>query len=150
MAFTSMLLVFMLSLQLAAYDTMKSSMLRIADGFGQFQIEGYKDDPEMDKVIADPAALLADLESVSGITVAAARGTGFGLLASGERSFAVAVLGIDPALEPDVSTLSGLVGKGRRLAPDDRDAIVLGDGLARNLRLGRGDRVALLGSGRDG
>ncbi|MYF88686.1 MAG: ABC transporter permease, partial [Boseongicola sp. SB0676_bin_33] len=58
MAFTSMLLVFMLSLQLAAYDTMKSSMLRIADGFGQFQIEGYKDDPEMDKVIADPAALL--------------------------------------------------------------------------------------------
>ena len=150
MAFTSMLLVFMLSLQLAAYDTMKSSMLRIADGFGQFQIEGYKDDPEMDKVIADPAALLADLERIPGVTVATARGTGFGLLASGERSFAVAILGVDPALEPDVSTLSGLVEQGRSLAPEDRDAIVLGDGLARNLRLGLGDRVALLGSGRDG
>ncbi|MDE0212030.1 MAG: ABC transporter permease [Boseongicola sp. SB0673_bin_14] len=150
MAFTSMLLVFMLSLQLAAYDTMKSSMLRIADGFGQFQIEGYKDDPEMDKVIADPAALLADLERVPGVTVATARAAGFGLLASGERSFAVAILGIDPAREPDVSTLSGLVEQGRSLTPEDNDAIVLGDGLARNLRLGLGDRVALLGSGRDG
>ena len=74
MAFTSMLLVFMLSFQLASYDTMKSSMLRIFDGFGQFQIEGYRDDPEMDKVIADPAALLADLERVPGVAVAAARG----------------------------------------------------------------------------
>ncbi len=150
MAFTSMLLVFMLSLQLASYDTMKSSMLRISDGFGQFQIEGYKDDPEMGKSIADPAALLADLEGVPGVTVATARGTGFGLLASGERSFAVAILGIDPALEPHVSKLSSLVEQGRGLTPEDRDAIVLGDGLARNLRLGLGDRVALLGSGRDG
>lgn len=150
MAFTSMLLVFMLSFQLASYDTMKSSMLQIADGFGQFQVEGYKDDPEMDKVIADPGALLADLEGVPGITVTAARGNGFGLIASGERSFAAAILGIDPVREPEISTLSGLIYQGRGLSSDDNDVVVLGDGLARNLRLGLGDRVTLLGAGRDG
>ncbi len=150
MALTSMLLVFMASFQLATYDTMKSSMLQIADGFGQFQIAGYKDDPEMDMVIADPGALLADLAAVSDVTMATARGNGFGLLANGERTFAAAILGIDPAREPEVSTLSGLIDRGRELTPADSDAIVLGDGLARNLRLDLGDRVTLLGSGRDG
>ena len=150
MAFTSMLLVFMLSFQLASYDTMKSSMLQISDGFGQFQIEGYKDDPAMDKAIPDPAALIAEAEQVPGISAVAARGNGFGLLASGERSFAAAILGIDPAREPEISTLSGLIDQGRGLTTEDTDAIVLGDGLARNLRLGLGDYVTLLGSGRDG
>ncbi|MCP5085749.1 MAG: ABC transporter permease, partial [Rhodobacteraceae bacterium] len=130
MALTSMLLVFMLSFQLASYDTMKSSMLQIADGFGQFQIEGYKDDPEMGKVIADPGALLADIAQVPGVSVATARDNGFGLLANGERSFAAAILGIDPAREAEVSTLSSLIDRGRGLLVDDLDAIVIGDGLA--------------------
>ena len=69
---------------------------------------------------------------------------------SRRRSFAAAVLGIDPANEPEISTLSGLIDQGRSLDADDDAAIVLGDGLARNLRLGVGDMVTLLGSGRDG
>ncbi len=150
MAFTSMLLVFMLSFQLASYDTMKSSMLQISDGFGQFQPAGYKDDPEMGKVIADSAALLADIEDVPGITAVTTRANGFGLLANGERSFAAAIVGVDPENESKISTLSGLVSQGRALTADDMNAIILGDGLARNLRLKLGDKVTMLGSGRDG
>ena len=78
MAFTSMILVFMLSFQLASYDTMKESMLRIADGWGQVQPPGFKDDPEMDKVIADPAAVIARLEAVPGIDAVAPRSTSSG------------------------------------------------------------------------
>ena len=150
MAFTAMILVFMLSFQLGGYDTMKSGMLRISDGFGQFQPEGYKDDPEIGKVIADPAALVADLSHVPGVTDAAARSTGYVLLANGERTFAAAVMGVDPVAEDRITTLSGLVKIGRPLAADDRDSIVLGDGLARNLRLDLGDKVTMLGAGPDG
>jgi ABC-type lipoprotein release transport system permease subunit len=150
MAFTSMLLVVMRSFQLGSYDTMKSSMLKISDGYGQFQPEGYKDNPEISKVIPDAKALIADLADIPGITAATERSSGFVLLANGERSFAAAVIGIDPVREAQISTLSSLVKQGRALTADDSNAIVLGDGLARNLRLELGDPVTMLGSGMDG
>jgi len=150
MAFTSMLLVFVLSFQLGSYDTMKASMLQISDGFGQFQAEGYKDDPDMAKVVSDPAALMADVAAIEGISGVTERGNGFGLLASGERTFAAAVMGIDPVAEGNVTTLSGKVTEGRALAADDENAIVIGDGLARNLKVGLGDPITMLGSGTDG
>lgn len=150
MGFTSMLLVFVLSFQFGSYDTMKSSMLQISDGFGQFQPVGYKDDPEIGKVIPDPDALIAQVAAVKGITDVTSRGNGFALLASGERSFAAAVIGIDPANEGKISTITGLVKQGRALTVVDTNAIVLGDGLARNLRVGLGDPITMLGSGTDG
>ena len=150
MAFASVLLVFMLSFQFGSYDTMKSSMLRISDGFGQFQPIGYKDDPEISKKITDPAALMADLERFGAISARTARSTGFVLLANGERSFAAAIVGVDPVHEPQVSTLSTLVKQGRALTAQDTNAIIIGDGLARNLRLSLGDAVTMLGTGMDG
>ena len=52
--------------------------------------------------------------------------------------------------ERRVSTLAATVREGRYLQPGDSAAIVLGDALARNLRLKLGDRVTLLGSALDG
>lgn len=150
MAFASVLLVFMLSFQFGSYDTMKSSMLQISDGFGQFQPIGYKDDPEISKKIADPAALMADLAPFPEISARTARSSGFVLLANGERSFAAAIVGVDPVHEPQVSTLSTLVKQGRALTAQDTNAIIIGDGLARNLRLSLGDGVTMLGTGMDG
>jgi putative ABC transport system permease protein len=150
MAFTSMLLVFMLSFQFGSYDTMKSSMLKISEGFGQFQVAGYKDDPEISDVITDPAALRADLTALADINAITTRSTGFVLLANDERSFAAAIVGIDPANETKVSTLSTLIKQGRALTPKDTNAVILGEGLARNLRLKLGDPVTMLGSGTDG
>ncbi|HFQ15166.1 MAG TPA: ABC transporter permease, partial [Rhodobacteraceae bacterium] len=150
MAFASVLLVFMLSFQFGAYDTMKSSMLKVSEGFGQFQAPGYADDPETGTMIADPAALIADLAKVPAVTHVTARASGFALLAKGETSFAAAIMGIDPLHEPEVTTITTLVPEGRALAPDDAAAIVIGAGLARNLGLGLGDRVTLLGTAADG
>ncbi|MFQ5438048.1 MAG: ABC transporter permease [Paracoccaceae bacterium] len=150
MAFASMLMVFMLSFQLGLYDTMKSSMLKISQGFGQFQPVGYKDDPEISKTIERAEELRAELALVSGVTASTARTNGFVLLANGERSFAAAVVGTDPKNEADITTLASQISEGRALVETDDDAIVLGDGLARNLRLKVGDRVTMLGSGMDG
>jgi len=59
-------------------------------------------------------------------------------------------VGIDPDSEGNISTLSSTIKEGRYLKPDDTGTIVLGDGLARNLKLEVGDGVVLLGSGTDG
>jgi len=148
--FAAMLLVFMLSFEFGSYDTMKSGMLRISDGYGQFQPEGYKADPEIDRVIADPAALRKDLSALAVVTASSARTMGFVLLANGERSFAAAVTGINPADEDRVSTISSYVHKGRPLEAGDSGAIILGAGLARNLGVRLGDKVTMLGSALDG
>lgn len=150
MGFISMLLVFVLSFQLGSYDTMKASMLQISDGFGQFQAEGYKDDPEMGKIIPNSSDLVAEVAKIKGVSAVTERGNGFGLLANGERTFAAAVMGIDPVAEAQVTTMTGKVDRGRPLNADDTNAIVLGDGLARNLKIGLGDPVTMLGSGTDG
>lgn len=147
---TTMLLVFMLSFQLGIYDTMKSNALRLLDGFAQIQPPGYLADPDIRKTIAAPADLAAAAIKVPGITAAAPRATTYVILSNGELSYGGAVIGVDPQAETQVSRLKATVHKGRYLTASDSDAIVLGDVLARNLKVSLGDRVTLLGSSADG
>ncbi len=149
-AFAAALLVFMLSFQLGVYDDMKANALRIFDGFAQIQPPGYADDPDVRKLIEAPAALAAEAAALPGVTAAAPRASAYVILANGERSYGAAVEGVDPRTEPHVSTLASTVTEGRYLAPNDTDAVVLGAALARDLHLGVGDRVTLLGSAVDG
>jgi ABC-type lipoprotein release transport system permease subunit len=149
-AFTAALLVFMLSFQVGVYSVMKTNLLRIFDGFAELQAQGYLADPDMRKTIAKPQILAADLRTIGGVNAASPRIITFAILAHGRRSFGAAVIGVDPANEPLVSSLAATVRRGRYLRPDDDDAAIVGDGLARDLSLSLGDRVTLLGSARDG
>ncbi len=150
MALASMILVFMLSFQFGVYDTMKGNALKLMDGFAQFQPEGYADDPGIEKVITHPDKLEQAALKLDGVTAAAPRATGFVILANGDRSYGAAVVGVDPAKETEVSSLSGTVRDGRYLRPDDTDSVVIGATLARNLKIKLGDKLTLIGSGRDG
>lgn len=149
MGFTSALLVMVLSLQLGMYETMKTNTLALFDGFAQVQRDGYADDPELSNAIADPASLVASLKQIPGITAAAPRATSFAILANGDISFGAAIVGVDPAVEPAVSTLGSTVRQGRYLNHADAAEIILGDALARNLGLALGDHVTILGTSAD-
>jgi putative ABC transport system permease protein len=142
--------IFILSLQVGAYGTMKENVLRLVDGFAQVQPPGYADDPDLQKTIDDPAAVIRRLEALPGVTAAAPRATSYAILSNGPRSYGAAVIGIDPAREPAVSTLSATISQGRYLKPGDGGAAVIGAGLARNLKLAPGDRFTLLGEAADG
>jgi ABC-type lipoprotein release transport system permease subunit len=149
-AFTAALLVFMLSFQLGVYAVMKTNMLRIFDGFAELQARGYAADPDMHKTIGKPRLLAFELRAVNGVSAAAPRINTFAILANGSRSYGAVVIGVDPASEARVSSLPATVEEGRFLQSSDSAAAVIGDGLARDLKLSVGDRVTLLGSGLDG
>jgi putative ABC transport system permease protein len=149
-ALAGALTTFLLSLQLGVYATMKENALRLLDGFAQIQARGYADDPDLHKTIADPEALMRDLDALPQVTATAPRATSYVILSNGARSYGAAVYGVDPAREPRISTLGATVSSGRELRATDRDAAVVGAGLARNLKLTPGDKVTLLGSARDG
>ncbi|MCX2979555.1 ABC transporter permease [Halieaceae bacterium IMCC14734] len=150
MIFTNVLLVFLISLQLGMYDTMIENSLRAFSGQMQVQREGYLDEPRMRETIAGSSAITAMLREQLGIESITQRAQGFALASSQERSFGIQLIGVEPAYEPLVSSLPGLLGEGRWLSDSNAEEIVLGRVLARNLQVQLGDEITLLGSGADG
>jgi len=149
-AFSAMLLVFMITLQLGAYDMMIDTTLRVYTGQMQVQRGGYKDKPQMRSVVPDAAVLAAQLRERTGYDTIAVRAQGFALASSAERSYGVPVIGVEPEFEPRVATLPHLVKEGRYLQDSRAPELVVGRVLARNLKLKLGEELTLLGSGRDG
>jgi ABC-type lipoprotein release transport system permease subunit len=150
MVFSNVLLVFMISLQFSMYGLMIDNTLQLFSGHMQVQAPGYKDDQKMRQVVHDVQPLAARLRSEFTTDTIAARGWAFGLASSAERSFGIAIYGVEPAFEPSVSNLPGLVNDGRYLDDINAMEIVIGRVLARNLRVSVGDELTLLGSGVDG
>jgi putative ABC transport system permease protein len=149
-ALVSGLLVFVLSFQDGVYGQMKETTLRIFDGYAELQPAGYADDPRLDLAIANPEDVARAATSIHGVTSAAPRVNGFAILANGPRSYAAAVVGVDPTSEAAVSTIASRIVAGRYLNGTDTDAAILGAVLAKNLGVGVGDKITLLGQARDG
>jgi putative ABC transport system permease protein len=149
-AAASTITVFLLALQQGGYGTMEESVLRLVDGFAQVQPPGYVADPDLRKAIDDPAALIADLESVPGVAAAAPRAETYGILSNGSRSYGSGVVGVSAAEERKVTSLAATIVEGRYLESHDTDAVVVGSRLARNLKVGVGDKLTLLGAAADG
>jgi len=149
-AFSSLLLVFMITLQLGAYDMMIDTSVRVFTGQMQIQHEGYLDKPRMRTSIPHAIPLAEHLRGKQPDAVLAVRAQGFALASSGTRTYGVPVIGVQPEQETRVSTIPRLVTQGRYLSDMSAHEIVLGTALARNLRVTVGQELTLLGSGRDG
>ena len=149
MIFSNSLLVFSIALQFGSYEMMIDNSLQAFSGHIQLQHPSYLEQPKMRYAvnnIADRAQRLRDELELSSIS---ARAAGFALASSQDRSYGLQILGVDASHEPLVSTLPGLIRRGRYLEPGAREEIVIGSVLARNLRIDIGDELSFLGSGFD-
>ena len=115
-AFACVLLVFMLSFQFGSYETMINASVRIHTGHLQVQAQGYQENQEVRRVIADPEPVRAALDAIAEVAAHAPRARAFALVSSADRTYGVMVEGIDPAAEARVSTLAEIVRQGRYLA----------------------------------
>ena len=149
-AFACLLLVFMLSLQLGSYATMINSAVKIHTGHLQIQARGYRAKESIRLVVPDPAAVGSVLDNTPGVAAYTFRAKAFSLASSGERTYGIIVVGIEPATEAGVSTLKELIRQGTYLSEDDTNEALVGELLAKNLHIGLRDEVVLLGQGRDG
>ncbi|WP_208728254.1 ABC transporter permease [Oceanidesulfovibrio indonesiensis] len=149
-AFAVALLVFMLAFQMGTYDAMIGNAVAIRTGHMQIQAEKYHDEGKMWQVVEDPAAVADVLDSIPRVAAYTARANGFALLSSEERTYGGMVVGIDPEAEARVSTLKTLIREGEYLEPDDGNQALVGRLLAKNLKIGLGDELVVLGNGRDG
>ena len=150
MVFSNTLLVFMISFQFSMYELMIDNSLRVFTGHMQVQAPGYNDDQKMRQVVPGVQDLAEHLRTDLDSDTIAARGWAFGLASSEARTYGVGIYGVEPEFEGRVSNIPGLIEEGRFLEESDAMEIVIGAVLARNLRVGVGDELTLLGSGLDG
>lgn len=150
MVFSNVLLVFMMSLQFGMYGLMIDNGLKSFTGHIQIQAPGYVDDHKMRQTVPDVVPLAKSLREQLQSDLVSARAQTFVLASSEDRSYGIAIVGVEPEFEPRVSSIPGLVKEGRFLDHSDATEIVIGKTLAKNLRIGLGDELTLLGSGLDG
>lgn len=150
MVFCNTLLVFLISVQLGTYRMMIDNTLSVLTGHLQVQSEGYKDDQRIRQVVPQVRDVAARLRSGLDGQAVSARAEAFALAASEERTYGIRVIGVEPAFEARVSILPGQVNAGRYLDESAAPEVVVGALLARNLKVGVGDELTIIGSGRDG
>ncbi len=150
MIFSNLILVFSISLQLGSYRMMIDNTLKSYTGHMQIQHQGYNEEPKMRSSIDAIIPLANDVRSLLDSETVAARGVAFAMTSSEERSYGLQIIGVEPEYEPNVSTLPGLINEGNYFTEINAEEIVIGSVLARNLRVGVGDELTLLGGGHDG
>jgi ABC-type lipoprotein release transport system permease subunit len=150
MVFSNILLVFMMSFQFGMYQLMIENTLQMFTGHVQVQAPDYLDDKKMRQTVANIAPLADAIRDGLKSDKVAARSMAFALASSEQRSYGIAIYGVEPAYEPNVSTVPGLVETGEYLSDLTANEIVIGSVLARNLKVDVGDELTLLGSGVDG
>lgn len=150
MIFSNVLLVFMISLQFGSYDMMINNTLRMFSGQVQIQHSGYQDEQKIRQSIEKIQQLAEQTRQRFPQARVTARASSFVLVSSEERSFGTQIVGVQPSFEPGVSSIPGLIQQGRFLNKPDAAEIVIGSVMARNLKVGIGEELTFLGSGRDG
>ncbi|MGD9302049.1 MAG: ABC transporter permease [Desulfobacterales bacterium] len=149
-AFASLLLVFMLSFQFGSYETMINTSVKIQTGHLQIQAQKFQEKKNIRLVVPEPAKIAEILNTIPHIAAYTYRGQAFSLISSDQRTYGVAVTGIDPDREAGVSRLKSLVREGNFLTAEDSGQALVGKLLAQNLRVKLGDELTVLGQGRDG
>lgn len=116
----------------------------------QVQRDGYLEKPQMRLTLQEPNVLRQTLLDIPGISAISIRGQGFALVSSADRTYGVQVVGVNPQEEPAVSSIPGTIHTGSYLATQGSLDVVLGETLARNLKVSIRDEITLLGQGKDG
>jgi len=152
--FACMVLIFMLSFQFGSYETMINSSVKINTGHLQVQAAGYFDKKSMRRVINDPKPVMQMISAIKQVEAMTVRANTFSLVSSEDRTYGAMIVGIDPVHEPEVSTLKQLIRKGVFLpenpGSDNSGKALIGSLLAKNLKVGIGDELTILGQGKDG
>ncbi len=116
----------------------------IASGLGHIQIHasGWDEKPELKVRLDDGGASLRTiLDEAPDVLAWAPRLRSEGLVASPRGSVGVTIIGVDPAREPKISETADSITEGEWLG--ERRRVVIGEALARRLKVGVGSKVVL-------
>ncbi len=133
-----------------SYDVLIDMFTRDHTGHIQIHAPGYLDKPTLYKNISDYEAVGKLIEPVDGVESWAPRVYTSALAFKGTKTTGVLVMGVDPEREAQTTRLKQKVSEGRFFDSEPANTIVVSQGLAKTLKAGLGDEIALIGQGADG
>ncbi|GAB4504401.1 MAG: ABC transporter permease [Anaerolineales bacterium] len=121
---------------------------------GHIQIRSIDYDPDKlsvawEYLIENPEQIARQVESLEQVEAATPRLVASGIVSVGDESSGVQIMGVEPDSSANAPYRQGLL-EGTFLEPDDREGILIGQPLAKNLGLKVGDRLNLLVNTSDG
>ncbi len=127
---------------------------RLLSGQVQIHAAGYLPDRKMYATIGGDAgtnvdSLIKRIDADSDVVASAPRLYGGGLVSAGDRTEAGLLMGVDPALEPKVTTILSTIDRGR-IPRAGAHEVALGSEMARQLGVKLGDEIVLVAPAADG
>jgi len=140
------LLIFMAAFVSGEMRGSLQTSIKLQSGHLQLRAASYNEDKTSlawKDLIENPDALAAQIAARPEVQVATPRLYATGIVAAGNTSTGVRVMGIDPASAASAPFRDGMVS-GDYLTVDDRGGLLMGQTLADKLRLAPGDTINLL------
>jgi ABC-type lipoprotein release transport system permease subunit len=128
---------------------MRQSMdnsIRLQSGHIQVRAKAYDENKTSlawEDLIENPERISSQVASLDPVKVATPRLYASGIVATGDESIGVRIMGIDPASEANAPFREGMLS-GKFLAADDREGILIGKSLADKLGINEGQQITLL------
>jgi ABC-type lipoprotein release transport system permease subunit len=141
--------IIMRAFQIGSYVKMKENAVESYSGYFQIHKKGYWDDKNINKVFKMPEDSIKKLAENPKIKVVIPRLESFSLASSGTISKGVAVMGIDPEKEDEMTKIKSYLTQGSFINSADNSVLVAED-LAKFLNVKVNDTLVLYSSGYHG
>lgn len=148
--FAVLMAIGMRGIQLGTYALNIQSAVELFSGYLQVQEKGYIDTPKLSLCFNRDENLAKALEDTKGVEKYSSRIYADGLISFKDNSRGVAIFGIEPGREKEVTTFVKNIATGRFFDSDSSNEIVVGTQLLKNLNAKIGDEIVLLAQGYDG
>lgn len=132
-----------------SYEKMKENAVKSYSGYVQIHKKGYWDDKNINNIFSLEQRLVTEFESDPRISAVIPRLESFALASSGESTKGVAVMGISPEKEDQMTKIRSYLKAGEFIDTGDKSVLVP-SGLAKFLKIKVNDTLVLFSSGYHG
>jgi ABC-type lipoprotein release transport system permease subunit len=133
-----------------SYGNLIDMFTRDHTGHIQIHSKGYLDKPSIYTTLDNPDSIGSKLKPIDHIQAWAPRAYTSALAFAGKKTTGVQIMGIDPEKESVTTRIKHKVEKGRFISSTSLNEVVIGDGLARILKVDINSEIALIAQGADG
>ena len=147
--FGVLLSAYMTSMQEGSYSKMVEIVVKFYSGYMQVHHEDYWENKSINNSFDYDQALVDQIKKHPEIDFVIPRLESFGLASAGELTRGSAIFGIVPDIETQLTGIANKIVSGSYLQSTD-DGVVIGDGLARFLKLALNDTLVIITQGYHG
>lgn len=148
-AFATAVLIFSTALMDGEHKVFLKSAVELYPGYIQVTHKDFKDEPGLENIITESSSLVQKVQNDPGVKLASQRFETFVLYSSDEKSLGGMLCAIMPEKEEHLSKLKSSLVKGEYLKGDDTNSVYIGNELAKNMKVGVGDKISYIGTGAD-